>query len=116
MKKTFLKISIPVLALSLFPFSNTQTTYSSSGIVSDQNISESVEKFRSINPVFDGPGTETISKSIHFDYNVGASYPTSRYYEEYHSQYGWIGGTMYVSDVYWIGNGKVRVWYHGNLS
>ena len=59
---------------------------------------------------------EKISKSIPYDYPVGSAYPTSVNYSQFYDTRGCASGTLYFSDIYPIGNGKVRVWYHGELN
>ena len=59
---------------------------------------------------------EKISKSIPYDYPVGSAYPTSVNYSQFYDGKGWASGTLYFSDIYPIGNGQVRVWYHGELN
>ena len=57
-----------------------------------------------------------ISKNIPYDYPVGSAYPTSVNYSQFYDERGWMSGELYFSDIYPIGNGKVRVWYHGDLN
>ena len=123
MKKSF-KIGAMSLLLVLVPVSlGVGTVYSSSGgntdineetTVSKQNnavgVDESIVQNASENTA------EKISKSIPYDYPVGSAYPTSVNYSQFYDGRGWASGTLYFSDIYPIGNGKVRVWYHGELS
>ena len=123
MKKSF-KIGAMSLLLVLVPVSlGVGTVYSSSGgntdineetTVSKQNnavgVDESIVQNASENTA------EKISKSIPYDYPVGSEYPTSVNYSQFYDGRGWASGTLYFSDIYPIGNGKVRVWYHGELS
>ena len=123
MKKSF-KIGAMSLLLVLVPVSlGVGTVYSSSGgntdineetTVSKQNnavgVDESIVQNASENTA------EKISKSIPYDYPVGSAYPTSVNYSQFYDGRGWASGTLYFSDIYPIGNGKVRVWYHGELN
>jgi len=123
MKKSF-KIGAMSLLLVLVPVSlGVGTVYSSSGgntdineetTVSKQNnavgVDESIVQNASENTA------EKISKSIPYDYPVGSAYPTSVNYSQFYDGRGWASGTLYFSDIYPIVNGKVRVWYHGELS
>ena len=123
MKKSF-KIGAMSLLLVLVPVSlGVGTIYSSSGgntdineetTVSKQNnavgVDESIVQNASENTA------EKISKSIPYDYPVGSAYPTSVNYSQFYDGRGWASGTLYFSDIYPIGNGKVRVWYHGELN
>ena len=123
MKKSF-KIGAMSLLLVLVPVSlGVGTVYSSSGgntdineetTVSKQNnavgVDESIVQNASENTA------EKISKSIPYDYPVGSAYPTSVNYSQFYDGKGWASGTLYFSDIYPIGNGKVRVWYHGELN
>ena len=123
MKKSF-KIGAMSLLLVLVPVSlGVGTVYSSSGgntdineetTVSKQNnavgVDESIVQNASENTA------EKISKSIPYDYPVGSAYPTSVNYSQFYDGKGWASGTLYFSDIYSIGNGKVRVWYHGELN
>ena len=123
MKKSF-KIGAMSLLLVLVPVSlGVGTVYSSSGgntdineetTVSKQNnavgVDESIVQNASENTA------EKISKSIPYDYPVGSAYPTSVNYSQFYDGRGWASGELYFSDIYPIGNGKVRVWYHGELS
>ena len=123
MKKN-IKIGAMSLLLVLVPVSlGVGTVYSSSGgntdineetTVSKQNnavgVDESIVQNASENTA------EKISKSIPYDYPVGSAYPTSVNYSQFYDGRGWASGELYFSDIYPIGNGKVRVWYHGELS
>jgi len=123
MKKS-IKIGAMSLLLVLLPGSlGVGTVYSSSGgntdineetTVSKQNnavgVDESIVQNASENTA------EKISKSIPYDYPVGSAYPTSVNYSQFYDGRGWASGTLYFSDIYPIGNGKVRVWYYGELS
>ena len=123
MKKSF-KIGAMSLLLVLVPVSlGVGTVYSSSGgntdineetTVSKQNNAVGVDK--SIVQNASENTAEKISKSIPYDYPVGSAYPTSVNYSQFYDGKGWASGTLYFSDIYPIGNGKVRVWYHGELN
>ena len=98
------------------------TVYSSSG--GNANVNEENTTYQDNNVVTDKSPIvnnsentgERISKSIPYDYPVGSEYPTSVNYSQFYDGHGWASGTLYFSDIYPIGNGKVRVWYHGELS
>ena len=99
------------------------TVYSSSGV--STNVNEENTTYQENNAVGVDKSTivnnsentgEKISKSIPYDYPVGSEYPTSVNYSQFYDGRGWASGTLYFSDIYPIGNGKVRVWYHGELS
>ena len=115
MKKSF-KIGAMSLLLVLVPVSlGVGTVYSSSGGNTDVTAS------KQNNAVGEDESTvqntaEKISKSIPYDYPVGSAYPTSVNYSQFYDGKGWASGTLYFSDIYPIGNGKVRVWYHGELN
>ena len=122
MKKS-IKIGAMSLLLVLLPGSlGIGTVYSSSG--ANTNVNEENTTYRDNNVVTDKSPivtksentTEKISKSIPYDYPVGSAYPTSVNYSQFYDGNGWASGTLYFSDIYPIGNGKVRVWYHGDLS
>ena len=123
MKKN-IKIGAMSLLLVLLPGSlGVGTVYSSSG--GDTNVNEENTTYQKNNAVGIDKSTivnnsenteEKISKSIPYDYPVGSAYPTSVNYEEYNNTFGWMSGAFYFSDIYPIGNGKVRVWYHGELN
>ena len=122
-----MKISINIwairLLLVLLPgILGIGTVYSSSG--ANTNVNEENTTYQDNNVVTDKSPivtksentTEKISKSIPYDYPVGSAYPTSVNYSQFYDGNGWASGTLYFSDIYPIGNGKVRVWYHGDLS
>ena len=122
MKKN-IKIGAMSLLLVLLPGSlGVGTVYSSSG--GDTNVNEENTTYQDNNVVADKSLSVTttentvdkISKSIPYDYPVGSAYPTSVNYSQFYDGHGWASGTLYFSDIYPIGNGKVRVWYHGELS
>ena len=122
MKKS-IKIGAMSLLLVLLPGSlGIGTVYSSSG--ANTNVNEENTTYQDNNVVTDKSPivtksentTEKISKSIPYDYPVGSVYPTSVNYSQFYDGNGWASGTLYFSDIYPIGNGKVRVWYHGDLS
>ena len=123
MKKN-IKIGAMSLLLVLLPGSlGVGTVYSSSG--GDTNVSEENTRYQeySIVEIDKSPivnnsenTAEKISKSIPYDYPVGSAYPTSVNYSQFYDGRGWASGELYFSDIYPIGNGKVRVWYHGELS
>ena len=122
MKKS-IKIGVMSLLLVLLPGSlGIGTVYSSSG--ANTNVNEENTTYQDNNVVTDKSpivnnsenNAEKISKSIPYDYPVGSAYPTSVNYSQFYDGNGWASGTLYFSDIYPIGNGKVRVWYHGELS
>ena len=122
MKKS-IKIGAMSLLLVLLPGSlGVGTVYSSSG--GDTNVNEENTTYQDNNVVADKSLSVTttvntvdkISKSIPYDYPVGSEYPTSVNYSQFYDGRGWASGTLYFSDIYPIGNGKVRVWYHGELN
>ena len=122
MKKS-IKIGAMSLLLVLLPGSlGIGTVYSSSG--GNANVNEENATYQDNNVVADKSLTVTtientvdkISKSIPYDYPVGSAYPTSVNYSQFYDGRGWASGTLYFSDIYPIGNGKVRVWYHGELN
>lgn len=122
MKKS-IKIGAMSLLLVLLPGSlGIGTVYSSSG--GDTNVNEENTTYQDNNVVADKSLSVTttentvdkISKSIPYDYPVGSAYPTSVNYSQFYDGHGWASGTLYFSDIYPIGNGKVRVWYHGELN
>ena len=122
MKKS-IKIGAMSLLLVLLPGSlGIGTVYSSSG--GDANVNEENTTYQDNNVVADKSLSVTttentvdkISKSIPYDYPVGSAYPTSVNYSQFYDGRGWASGTLYFSDIYPIGNGKVRVWYHGELN
>ena len=122
MKKS-IKIGAMSLLLVLLPGSlGIGTVYSSSG--ANTNVNEENTTYQDNNVVTDKSpivnnsenNAEKISKSIPYDYPVGSAYPTSVNYSQFYDGNGWASGTLYFSDIYPIGNGKVRVWYHGDLS
>ena len=122
MKKS-IKIGAMSLLLVLLPGSlGIGTVYSSSG--GDTNVNEENTTYQDNNVVADKSLSVTttentvdkISKSIPYDYPVGSAYPTSVNYSQFYDGRGWASGTLYFSDIYPIVNGKVRVWYHGELS
>ena len=123
MKKSF-KIGAMSLLLVLVPVSlGVGTVYSSSG--GNTDVNEETTASKQNNAVGVGESTvqnasentaEKISKSIPYDYPVGSAYPTSVNYSQFYDGRGWASGTLYFSDIYPIGNGKVRVWYHGELN
>ena len=99
------------------------TVYSSSG--GNTNVNEENTTYQENNTVGVDKSlivnnskntAEKISKSISYDYPVGSAYPTSVNYSQFYDGRGWASGELYFSDIYPIGNGKVRVWYHGELS
>ena len=121
--KISIKIGAMSLLLVLLPGSlGIGTVYSSSG--ANTNVNEENTTYQDNNVVTDKSPivtksentTEKISKSIPYDYPVGSAYPTSVNYSQFYDGNGWASGTLYFSDIYPIGNGKVRVWYHGDLS
>ena len=122
MKKS-IKIGAMSLLLVLLPVSlGIGTVYSSSG--GNTNVNEENATYQDNNVVADKSlsvittenTVDKISKSIPYDYPVGSAYPTSVNYSQFYDGNGWASGTLYFSDIYPIGNGKVRVWYHGDLS
>ena len=122
MKKSF-KIGAMSLLLVLLPGSlGIGTVYSSSG--GNTNANEENTTYQDNNVVADKSLSVTttentvdkISKSIPYDYPVGSEYSTSVNYSQFYDGRGWASGTLYFSDIYPIGNGKVRVWYHGELN
>ena len=122
MKKS-IKIGAMSLLLVLLPGSlGVGTVYSSSG--GNTNVNEKNTTYQDNNVVADKSLSMTttentvdkISKSIPYDYPVGSAYPTSVNYSQFYDGHGWASGTLYFSDIYPIGNGKVRVWYHGELN
>ena len=122
MKKS-IKIGAMSLLLVLLPGSlEIGTVYSSSG--GNTNMNEENTTYQDNNVVADKSLSVTttentvdkISKSIPYDYPVGSAYPTSVNYSQFYDGRGWASGTLYFSDIYPIGNGKVRVWYHGELN
>ena len=123
MKKSF-KIGAMSLLLVLVPVSlGVGTVYSSSGGNTDVNEETTASKQNNAVGVDESTvqnasenTAEKISKSIPYDYPVGSAYPTSVNYSQFYDGRGWASGTLYFSDIYPIGNGKVRVWYHGELN
>lgn len=122
MKKS-IKIGAMSLLLVLLPGSlGMGTVYSSSG--GNANVNEENTTYQDNNVVVDKSLSVTttentvdkISKSIPYDYPVGSAYPTSVNYSQFYDGRGWASGELYFSDIYPIGNGKVRVWYHGELN
>ena len=122
MKKS-IKIGAMSLLLVLLPGSlGIGTVYSSSG--GNANVNEENATYQDNNVMADKSLSVTttentvdkISKSIPYDYPVGSAYPTSVNYSQFYDGRGWASGTLYFSDIYPIGNGKVRVWYHGELN
>lgn len=122
MKKS-IKIGSMSLLLVLLPGNlGIGTVYSSSG--GNANVNEENTTYQDNNVVADKSLSVTttentvdkISKSIPYDYPVGSAYPTSVNYSQFYDGRGWASGTLYFSDIYPIGNGKVRVWYHGELN
>ena len=122
MKKS-IKIGAMSLLLVLLPGSlGMGTVYSSSG--GNANVNEENTTYQDNNVVADKSLSVTttentvdkISKSIPYDYPVGSAYPTSVNYSQFYDGRGWASGELYFSDIYPIGNGKVRVWYHGELN
>ena len=115
MKKN-IKIGAMSLLLVLIPGSlGVGTVYSSSGV--STNVNEENTTYQENNAVgVDKSTIVKISKSIPYDYPVGSEYPTSVNYSQFYDGRGWASGTLYFSDIYPIVNGKVRVWYHGELS
>ena len=121
--KRNIKIGAMSLLLVLLPGSlGVGTVYSSSG--GNANVNEENTTYQDNNVVADKSLSVTttentvdkISKSIPYDYPVGSAYPTSVNYSQFYDGRGWASGTLYFSDIYPIGNGKVRVWYHGELN
>ena len=122
--KRNIKIGAISLLLVLLPGSlGVGTIYSSSG--GNTNVNEENTTYQKNNAVGVDKITivnnsentgEKISKSIHYDYPVGSAYTTSVNYSQFYDGRGWASGTLYFSDIYPIGNGKVRVWYHGELN
>ena len=123
MKKSF-KIGVMSLLLVLLPVSlGVGTVYSSSGGNTDVNEETTASKQNNVVGVDESTvqntsenTVEKISKSIPYDYPVGSAYPTSVNYSQFYDGKGWASGTLYFSDIYPIGNGQVRVWYHGELN
>ena len=122
MKKS-IKIGVMSLLLVLLPGSlGIGTVYSSSG--GNANVNEENTTYQDNNVVADKSLSVTttentvdkIFKSIPYDYPVGSAYSTSVNYSQFYDGRGWASGTLYFSDIYPIGNGKVRVWYHGELN
>lgn len=123
MKKN-IKIGVMSLLLILLPGSlGVGTVYSSAG--GNTNVNEENTTYQENNavgvdksPIVNNSENtgEKISKSIPYDYPVGSTYPTSVNYSQFYDGRGWASGTLYFSDIYPIGNGKVRVWYYGELS
>ena len=122
MKKS-IKIGAMSLLLVLLPGSlGIGTVYSSSG--GNTNVNEENATYQDNNVVADKSlsvittenTVDKISKSISYDYPVGSAYPTSVNYSQFYDARGCASGTLYFSDIYPIGNGKVRVWYHGELN
>ena len=122
MKKS-IKIGAMSLLLVLLPGSlGIGTVYSSSG--GNANVNEENATYQDNNVVADKSlsvittenTVDKISKSISYDYPVGSAYPTSVNYSQFYDARGCASGTLYFSDIYPIGNGKVRVWYHGELN
>ena len=122
MKKS-IKIGAMSLLLVLLPGSlGIGTVYSSSG--GNIDVNEENTTYKDNNVVADKSLSVTttentvdkISKSIPYDYPVGSAYPTSVNYSQFYDERGWMSGELYFSDIYPIGNGKVRVWYHGDLN
>lgn len=122
--KRNIKIGAISLLLVLLPGSlGVGTVYSSSG--GNTNVNEENTTYQKNNAVGVDKSTivnnsentgEKISKSIPYDYPVGSAYPTSVNYSQFYDGRGWASGTLYFSDIYPIGNGKVRVWHHGELN
>ena len=122
--KKGIKIGAMSLLLVLLPGSlGVGTVYSSSG--GNANVNEKNTTYQENNavgvdksPIVNNSENtgEKISKSIPYDYPVGSAYPTSVNYSQFYDGRGWASGTLYFSDIYPIGNGKVRVWYHGELN
>ena len=122
MKKS-IKIGAMSLLLVLFPGSlGIGTVYSSSGGNTNVNEENTTYQYNNVGTdkspdVTKSENTaEKISKSISYDYPVGSAYPTSVNYSQFYDARGCASGTLYFSDIYPIGNGKVRVWYHGELN
>ena len=122
MKKS-IKIGAMSLLLVLLPGSlGMGTVYSSSGgnaNVNEENATyqdNNVMADKSLSVITTENTVDKISKSIPYDYPVGSAYPTSVNYSQFYDGRGWASGTLYFSDIYPIGNGKVRVWYHGELN
>ena len=123
MKKN-IKVGAISLLLVLLPGSlSGETAYSSSGgnvSMDDESTvyqaNNAIGQDRSTSMNFAEGATGSISKSIYYDYPAGSAYPTSVNYSQFYDGNGWASGTLYFSDIYPIGNGKVRVWYHGDLS
>ena len=123
MKKS-IKIGAMSLLLVLLPGSlGVGTVYSSSG--GNTNVNEENTTYQENTVVVTDKSSSVnnseniaakISKSIPYDYPVGSAYPTSVNYSQFYDGRGWASGTLYFSDIYPIGNGKVRVWYHGELN
>ena len=122
MKKS-IKIGAMSLLLVLLPGSlGVGTVYSSSG--GNPNVNEENATYQDNNVVADKSlsvittenTVDKISKSISYDYPVGSAYPTSVNYSQFYDARGCASGTLYFSDIYPIGNGKVRIWYYGELS
>ena len=123
MKKN-IKIVVMSFSLVLLPGSlGVGTVYSSSGgntKVNEENTTYQentvvvTDKSSSVN------NSENIAakifKNIPYDYPVGSAYPTSVNYSQFYDERGWMSGELYFSDIYPIGNDKVRVWYHGDLN
>ena len=122
MKKS-IKIGAMSLLLVLLPGSlGIGTVYSSSG--GNTDVNEENTTYQDNNVVADKSlsvattenTVDKIFKSIPYDYPVGSEYPISVNYSQFYDGRGWASGTLYFSDIYPIGNGKVRVWYHGELN
>ena len=123
MKKN-IKIGAMSLLLVLLPGSlGVGTVYSSSG--GNTNVNEENTTYQENNTVGVDKSlivnnskntAEKISKSIPYSYTVVSAYPTCVNYSQFYDGRGWASGELYFSDIYPIGNGKVRVWYHGELS
>ena len=122
MKKS-IKLGAMSLLLVLLPGSlGIGTVYSSSG--GNTNVNEENATYQDNNVVADKSlsvittenTVDKISKSISYDYPVGSAYPTSVNYSQFYDARGCASGTLYFSDIYPIGNGKVRIWYYGELS
>ena len=119
-----IKIVVMSLLLVLLPGTlGIGTVYSSSG--ENTNVNEKNTTYQENTVVVTDKSSSVnnsentaakISKSIPYDYPVGSAYPTSVNYSQFYDGRGWASGTLYFSDIYPIGNGKVRVWYHGELN
>ena len=123
MKKN-IKIVVMSFSLVLLPGSlGVGTVYSSSG--GNTNVNEENTTYQENTVVVTDKSSSVnnseniaakISKNIPYDYPVGSAYPTSVNYSQSYDERGWMLGELYFSDIYPIGNGKVRVWYHGDLN